>query len=154
MNYDKDLKITQKKSKVQWWRKGLIWGLIFSFGMLSFACKKQSEEENSDEYYVQYEVYSTTIYYGGKLDATINTENNQSLTLTINQRQQWETIIGPVKKGFNASLNVEATGNTNNKLRLYTKISVSKNGSPFALKKTDGSDTPRDNVQLNYTVDY
>ena len=76
------------------------------------------------------------------------------MTITINQRNLWETIIGPVSKGFNASMRVKATGETYDKLKIYTNIYVSKNDSPFALKKSDGSDTPRDNVQINYTIDY
>jgi len=76
------------------------------------------------------------------------------MNLTIDQSVLWETVIGPVQKGFNATLNVNAASSTNNQLRLYTNLYVSKNGSPFALKKSDGSDTPRDNVQINYTIDY
>ena len=94
------------------------------------------------------------MYSGGKLDLTINTEENKGLTLVINQRALHETIIGPVRKGFNASMDVMAQGNTHNKLKLYTNIYVSKNGSPFALKKSDGSDDPRDFVQLSYIIDY
>lgn len=154
MNYEKEIKSRQTISKGKWWRKGLLWGAIFTIGMINLGCEKQNEKGNSDEYYVKYEVYSTTIYYGGKLDVTISTENNQGMPITINQKQSWETIIGPVQKNFNASLIVNAPGETHNKLRLYTKISVSKNGSPFALKKNDGSDTPRDYASLNYTIDY
>jgi hypothetical protein len=60
----------------------------------------------------------------------------------------------PVSKGFNASMSVMAQGNTFDKLKLYTNIYVSKNGSPFSLKKSDGSDEPRDFVQISYTIDY
>ena len=73
------------------------------------------------------------------------------MTLTINQNALWETIIGPVQKGFNATLKVSSQYYD---LKLYTNIYVSKNDSPFALKKIDGSDTPRDSVQISYTIDY
>ena len=36
----------------------------------------------------------------------------------------------------------------------HKKSAFHKNNSPFALKKSDGSDTPRDSVQINYTIDY
>ena len=45
---------------------------------------------------------------GGKLDMTIKTEENTDLILVINQNIVYETIIGPVEKGFNASMNVTA----------------------------------------------
>lgn len=153
MNHNNKLKFEQKKPRVKWWAKGLIWGLIFAIGIINFSCEKENAED-SDEYYVTYEVSSSTIYHGGKLDVTINTENNQNMSLTISERITWEIIIGPVQKGFNATLKVNSQGETYNKLRLYTNIYVSKNGSPFALKKYDGSDTPRDSVQINYTIDY
>ncbi|MEK0338407.1 MAG: hypothetical protein QQN41_13335, partial [Nitrosopumilus sp.] len=67
MNYDNELKLTHSKSKTQWWRMGLIWGFIFTFGIINFGCDKENEEIVSDEYYVKYEVNSSTIYVGGKL---------------------------------------------------------------------------------------
>ena len=76
------------------------------------------------------------------------------MTLTINKNAPWETVIGPVQKGFNATLKANSPTETYNQLRLYAHIYVSKNSSPFALKKSDGSDTPRDSVQINYTIDY
>lgn len=136
----------------------LLYGLTVITALISFSCKEDSQptESNSpsDEYYVKYEVNSSTIYSGGKLDLNIRTEEDKNLTLIINQRTLHETIIGPVKKGFNASMSVKAQGNSQNKLQLYTNIYVSKNGSPFALKKSDGSDDPRDFVQLSYTINY
>ena len=59
-----------------------------------------------------------------------------------------------VKKGFTATLQVNKWGSADSQLKLYTKISVSKNGSPFALKKIDGSDTPRNYAQIIYAIDY
>lgn len=157
MNCNKELNLTQSKSKAQWWRMGLIWGVIVTFGFINSGCNKDNEEMGelvSDEYYVKYEVNSTTIYTGGKLDVTINTEKNNNTTIIIDKRTLWETVIGPVQKGFNATIKITSPTATSNQLRLYTNIYVSKNGSPFALKKNDGSDTPRDSVQLNYTIDY
>ncbi len=120
------------------------------------SCKKEKGTNNTDEYYIKYEVNSTTTYGGnlGKLDVTFNSENNTPMTITINQRTLNETVIGPVKKGFNATLKVNAIGKTYDLLKLYTNIYVSKNGGPFALKKIDGSDIPRDNVSVSYVVDF
>ncbi|MFB1013537.1 MAG: hypothetical protein QMC68_07265 [Bacteroidia bacterium] len=59
-----------------------------------------------------------------------------------------------MEKGFNALIRVRAQGSKYEKLKQYTNIYLSKNGSPYTLKKSDGSDEPRDFVQLNYTIDY
>jgi len=149
-----------RKNENKWWRFIPVFILTLLVGVFVVSCEKENDsgpEDNnssSDEYYVKYEVNSSTIYMGGKLDMTIRTEENKNLTLEIDQRTLHETIIGPVEKGFAASMSVTAQGNTHDKLKLYTNIYVSKNGSPFALKKSDGSDEPRDFVQLSYTIDY
>ncbi|ATL47213.1 hypothetical protein COR50_08475 [Chitinophaga caeni] len=129
---------------------------IITCAILNISCKKESQGDslNSDEYYVKYEVNSSTIYTGGKLSVILNAENNQAFTFTINTRSAWETIIGPVKRGFKASLNVNEIGNNYGHLKLFTQISVSKNDSPFALKKINSSDTPRISTQIDYTIDY
>ena len=136
------------------WRTTLILGLTLLAGLFTISCEKGDVGITADEYYVKYEINSTTIYSGGKIDLTITTEKNIDLTLVINQQALHETIIGPVEKGFNASMNAIAQGNTNDRLNLYATIYVSKNGSPFALKEHDGTDVPRDSVQLTYTIDY
>ncbi len=153
MNHDKKSNSTHSKTKVQWWRKLIVWGFIFTIGIYIIGCKKENNID-PNEYYVKYEVSSTTIYSGGKLDVTLNSEINETMTITINQRTAWEIVIGPVQKGFNATMKVVATGETNDKLKLYTNIYVSKNDSPFALKKSDGSDIPADSVDISYTIDY
>jgi hypothetical protein len=155
MNHNLKIDLKHSTSKPQMWNKGIIVGLILSIGIINFGCDNcKCDEVNSiDEYYVKYEVNSTTIYTGSKLNVIIKTENNTNMTITINQNILWETIIGPVPKGFSGSLNVSATAETYNQLRLYTNIYVSKNSDPFALKKSDGSETPRDNVQINYTIE-
>lgn len=147
-------KLSKPEQRIKWWRTSIILALTLLIGLSSISCEKDYETNPADEYYAKYVVFSTTIYSGGKLDLTIRTEKNEDLTLVINQRTLHDTIIGPLEKGFNASMDVMAQGNTNDKLKLYTNIYVSKNGSPFTLKKGDGSDEPRDFVQLNYTIDY
>ena len=154
MNKNSGLKMRNSKNSVRWWQRLLVWGLLISIGTLSFGCSKKDGTNDSDEYYVKYIVSSYTIYIGGKLDVAINTENNSEEVLTISQRTKKEIIIGPVKRGFQATLKAGATSNTLDRLTLYTAIHVSKNGSPFALKVIDDSDKPRDSVQISYTIDY
>ena len=157
MKYDDESNANQ--SAADRWRKGLIVGFIFIFGFINSGCDNCDVCDNKDEilideYYVKYEVSSSTIYYGGKLNVTINTEKDNVLDITINTRTQWETVIGPVQKGFDSMLKVIKEGSEDSRLQLYTQISVSKNGDPFALKKIDGCDTPRNSVQINYKIDY
>ena len=151
MSFDKGINLIQLKPKVQRWRIGLIWGLIVAIVIINFSCSKS--ETNNEEYYVKYEVNSSTIYYG-TLSVVLKSENNQSIAITTNTSAHWEGVIGPVKKGFEANVSVSENGNNYGKLKLFTQISVSKNGSPFALKKIDDSSSPRTSVQISYTIDY
>lgn len=145
--YKKYISITRKR------KFRAITGVILFITLFSVSCKTNNEDIN-DEYYVKYEVESKTIYYGGKLDVTLNTETNELTTMIIDQRKVFETVVGPVKKGFNAKLNVLAKGTTHNQLKLKANIYVSKNNSPFANKKSDLGDQPRDSLQINYTIDF
>ena len=144
---------TSSTFKANWLRLGQICGLIM-VAIFIYGCNEEDTYKNADEYYVKYIIESSTIYSGGKLNVTIDTEVYESMGMAINQNEQWEVIIGPVSKGFNAKLMVVAPSVTNNKLRLHSEIHTSKNDSPFAMKAIDGSDTPRNSVELNYTIDY
>jgi hypothetical protein len=126
--------------------------LILSLSVFTMACKKDNSNTTTSEYYVKYEVNSTTIYTGGKLNLSVTDEKNGQRAITINTRSAYEVTIGPVKKGFNANLSVSKEGSPDNQLKLYTQISVSKDGGPFALKVINGSDSPRNSAQVGYTI--
>ena len=128
--------------------------VIMVLPTLTTGCKEEAVINDPDEYYVKFDVNSSTIYSGGKLEVTVTDEQNQSKTFIVNQKALWEITIGPVQKGFEASMFVQALGNTQNQLKLYSNIYVSKNTGPFAIKKTDGSDSPRDHLEISYTIDY
>lgn len=134
------------------WQFRLLLILFFVCGLINISCKKSTSTYES--YYVKYEVNSSTIYTGGKLNLVFKNDNNQEVTMIINTRSPWEITIGPVKKGYSANLNVSEIGNNYGRLTLQSQISVSKNGSAFALKKFDNSSTPRTSLQINYTIDY
>ena len=127
--------------------------LMLSFSVFTIACKKESSNATASEYYVKYEVNSTTIYIGGKLNLSVTDEKNGQRAITINTRSLYEVTIGPVKKGFNANLSVSKEGSPDNQLKLYTQISVSRDGGPFALKAINGSDSPRNSAQVSYTIE-
>jgi hypothetical protein len=148
MKTNKNLCLTLPKFKTQTSFRIIALLIIALIAIYSSGCSK----DDDNEYYVKYEVDSKTIYYGGKLNVTVKTEANTNATYIIDTRSKWEIIVGPVRKGFNATLHVEQKGSDNH-LKLYTQISVSKNGDPFVLKSIDGSDEPRDSVYLNYKIE-
>lgn len=121
--------------------------------LLCFSCSKKIDT-NNDQYYVKYQVNSTTIYYGGTLNVLLKSEDNQTKNFTINTRTPWEATIGPVNKGFSANLNVREIETNYDQLKIQVKISVNKNGSPFVLKQSDENNTPRTSAQISYTIDY
>jgi hypothetical protein len=126
---------------------------IFLFGLLAGGCEKSQE---NDEYYVKYQVESSTIYFGGKLNVQFS-DINGSIPLVINQRENWETTIGPVQKGYIASISATKQGwdgiTAENHLKLYLRIQVSKNNGPFTLKQLNGSDTPRATASTQYMLE-
>ncbi len=130
---------------------GLILISFLLLSVLSMSCKKSDNQDNKDRYYVKYEVNSTSVYSGGKLNVPIQ-DKDSTQTFIINTKSPWETVIGPVEKGFVSTLGVIKSGSSDASLRLYTQISVSVNNEPFVLKKMDGSDVPRNSVNINYTV--
>ena len=134
----------------------LVLGLVIAFGISILGCKKDgvNDEANKDDYYVKYEVNSSTIYYGGTLNVIATGADNQNATFTVKTKTAWETTIGPVKKGFKAHLQVTQIEDNYGHLTLQTQISVSKNSSPFALKQKDDSNTSRTSAALDYTIDY
>jgi len=126
--------------------------LVITLSVLCGACKKENSTSSS-EYYVKYEVSSTTIYSGGKLNLSITNEKNSQSAISIATRAPYAVTIGPIKKGFNANLSVSKEGTPDSQLKLYIQISVSKDGGPFALKAINGSDSPRNSAQVSYTVE-
>lgn len=138
-------KLTQKWSQI-----GLII-VLFILGIINFGCKKENENTNvaTDEYYVKYIVNSSTPYVeGGKSInriAKITSENNSNQNFTFN-KSTWEIIIGPVKKGFNASLNASYNATVfggPSRTYINSEIHVSKNNGPFTLKASDISTKER-----------
>ena len=100
----------QARPKVQGWRKGLLFGLIVAIGIINSGCQSDFEE-TVDQYYVKYEVISTTVYRSSMFYATVNNEKNNDLNYSFAGGSQWEIIIGPVQKGFTASIGVRVEDN-------------------------------------------
>ncbi len=129
------------------------YGLFIPLLMLASGCKEQESLSESD-YYVKYEVNSTSIYMGGTLDVQVAAENSHTKTFTIDTRKEWEVVIGPVEKGFETKIVIDKNGTDDNRLELFAQISVSKDLGPFAVKQFDDSDANRNFLELSYIIDF
>lgn len=110
-------------------------------------------EEDLVEYYVRYEVKSSSIYHGGTLDVTLNDDQNKPASFTINRRQDWELVFGPVETGFEATLSIAPAGDSESRLTVETSIHVSKNNSPFALKAHNVSQEAWRGIYIRYKIE-
>jgi hypothetical protein len=150
MNYQKKQNFGQSKFSSHWWRKKLIWTFIITLGIINLGCEKEVSNSN-DEYYVKYVVISSSIYIVSRT-AQINSENNSISSHTFNN-SPWEVTIGPVKKGFYASLNSNFnTSQVLAKTYINVEIQVSKNNAPFALKASNNSTEVRNSASTSYTL--
>lgn len=127
----------------------LITRLLLTLTITVTSCEK---DEDDDEYYVRYEASSTLSLTSRDLDISYRDNTNQQVTIRKQTNQYWEVIIGPVKRDYKAELWMDMAGNYT--ASLYPSIHVSKNGSPFALKKYGGGDIPINNEYITYTIDY
>ena len=126
------------------------------FGIVFIGCDngQNNSQNNSDEYYIKYVVNSSSIYITTRYVQIVN-ENNSNLNFSFGS-SSWETVIGPVKYGFNAkikaSFNSDFTNSSLGNSNIGTEIYVSKNNGPFALKKITG--VQGTNVEANYKIDF
>jgi hypothetical protein len=157
MNIQKKQNFGQSKFNSQWWQKKFIWTFIITLGIINFGCEKEvpnsnvDNNTNNDEYYVKYVVTSSSIYSVSRT-AQINSENNSKSSYTFSN-SPWEVTIGPVKKGFNASLNANInTSQILAKTYINVEIQVSKNNAPFALKASNNSTEVRNLASTSYTL--
>jgi len=136
--------------------------LLFVLALTQFlflsSCSDDSvtaDQTSNDEYYVKYEIdCKNSIYRGRKMTLKHRNEENAHETSEMEQYEQREIVIGPVKRDFNASLILKSQSSDNYHLKLNLKIAVSKNNSPFALKASDLSNESRSEARLEYTIDY
>jgi hypothetical protein len=112
--------------------KNSIFYMIIVFLSL-ISCNKINTEEaiedNNDNYYVKYVAYedSERIMI---TDVIINTPDGE---MTFPGSSKFEKSIGPIKKGFQASITVMGKGYKNGN-PAYIEIHVSKNKEPFTIK--------------------
>ena len=122
--------------------KGYLFLIIAILSMTFFSCEKETETEtektatnndnNNDYFYVKYQISGSTYFY---IDGvSYNTENGS-----------FEVICGPVNKNFVARITL--TQYRGAPASNATKISVSKNNGPFAIKASGQS-------SASYTINF
>jgi len=134
-------------------KKWNFYNFLFLLAICFSACAKDDGNESViDEYYVKYEyrIHGSPNYTNG-INVIFSNENGADITTNYKISVDSYTVIGPVKKGFNAKLKLQATYTPNPFAfpPLYGQISVSKNGSPFVLKSS-GNNSPT--MAINYTI--
>lgn len=101
--------------------------LFLATVLMMVACSDyNSPQQNNDEYYVKYTIKSAGAYYYFS-DIYYTDVYGIGSAEKGHSVRSWTVTIGPVKKGFRASVrNDYGTGNN--------QIEISKNNGPFALK--------------------
>jgi len=136
------LKSYQKKSK---WNRVLTTLLLTcTLGFISWGCSKDHEE-----YYVKYEINTKGVFQNSNVIVEYTADNEQITKIPLANINKPEIIIGPVRKGFKASLKITSESS----FSILTQLSVSKNNGPFALKKSDNETSFKKFTLLEYLVD-
>ncbi len=131
-------------------------GLIALFFVLFFTTCKKEIVENKDEYYVKYIIDGKSSIQQSKTDGlkvTLTNENSVLVDYIRSNRGAIEFIVGPVTKGFKATLvgaNVCCVNCCYIKPSL--QIFLSENNGPFVLKKEESVTQYTDKVQIDYTI--
>lgn len=121
--------------------KRIVFCLMMIFTLIS--CSKDHEED-STEYYVQYEVETRNgVYYSSNV--YVNCSGGGTSSNNKVRSFNWSAVKGPFKKGDNIYLRVTAYEHT-----IKGRISVSKEGNPFVLK-SEG--TQKNELKLSYTIE-
>ena len=104
--------------------------VILALGMFNFGCDKC--ECDTDEFYIQYAVGVLSIDSGEVIDIFYRDDNNETITLSTDTA--FSIVLGPVEKGFTASLSA-VTGREIGNTTLIVNILVAKNDGPFISKR-------------------
>lgn len=114
--------------------------LMSSCSFFSSDLPQQGGNSDNSEYYVQYSIKSTYAYYYFG-DIYYAAEHGTQCAEKGRTVKSWSVIVGPVKRGFRASVRYDSG------VASEVKIEVSKNGSPFALKASGEK-------SASYTINY
>ena len=135
------------------YKKSFFYLAFILLATLNYSCSSDDTITESNQYYIKYEVNSSTVYSGGQLTVKYKDENNEIRTMNIPSRNLWETNVGPVSSGFVASIEVDEFSNHHSNLSITASISLSINNEPFVLKEIETSQGHNKRVVINYTID-
>ena len=140
--------------------KGYLFLIIAILSMTFFSCEKETETEtektatnndnNNDYFYVKYQISNIKYQISGSTyffyidGVSYNTENG-SRSESFSAARSFEVICGPVNKNFVARITL--TQYRGAPASNATKISVSKNNGPFAIKASGQS-------SASYTINF
>lgn len=126
--------------------------IILAFALLNFSCEKSEEcpECVPDEYYIKYHVSLLTSYTEVVRVITYTDETGQAITFVTDRT--FIIDLGPVEKGFTASLSANTLGTVDNST-LMANIYASKNGDPFIVMAHGDNDTSEP-VQIDCIIDF
>lgn len=129
--------------------------LFITIGFSIFAvisCQKNDNNTN-DEYFIRYH-FEKSSNVGKTYNMVINYTGENGKTVQTETKSDFETTIGPVKKGFTSSIHVidKNAPSTEYNLKIKLKIFVSKNNRPFSEKAINDTSTPRSSASLVYEI--
>ena len=135
--------------------------ILFIISILPFLLLSCSSDEDPNlepeeaRYYVKYEVYMPL---GSGFEATTSreirfvSENGEQTITTSNE--SWEGTYGPLKKGTELYLSVEAkSGGIRTNIEYYVRLSVSRDKEPFVLKGEQRKKAVS-SLSTSYTIDF
>lgn len=129
-------------------RIGLLLGLL---SMVCLSCCKDDQDSDpvSNEYYVRYELESAFSGAPENMVVTVLDDESDPIIYQMQTGQDMEVTIGPVKRGFEARMQVDVSQFT---AQLTPMIFVSKNNGPFALQAR--VDEQASTATLIYVIDF
>ncbi len=123
------------------------------------GCNKNSS--NNAQYYVKYVVdggagYPLVTSSTSGLKVKLINDKNITEEYVRGNSISYEFPVGPIKKGFNATLTAlrfPATASSSLYIKPKLQIFVSMNNGPYVLKKEDTSNTTRDSATISYIIE-
>ncbi|MBP5720237.1 MAG: hypothetical protein J6W82_04145 [Bacteroidales bacterium] len=115
-------------------KKSVIVTLLVICSVILSSCSKSPDKGEPDRYYVKYTAKVSTLHIT-TTTMSFMTENGLDHYTTKGNTFSHEVTIGPVRKGFKASVSY-STNETSAINFNQVAIEVCKNGEPFAQKAT------------------
>ncbi len=129
--------------------KKFIVALALSLPLFFTSCVQDDEYDNV--YYVRYEAHIDKPE-DGIFQVVFTMSDGGEEKLKFSDQGDFSVVIGPVKYGFDAKIYANCIGGTGFK-GAYTRILVSKNNEPFALKSFHGGENYLESLS-GYAIAY